>query len=148
MNGQQTSAGPHRRAVLTAGGALLTSSIFTGKVKGANDRLALAVIGMGNMGTGHLRRLLKMPEVAVKSVCDVYAPNLERAVAVANGKVPGVKDFRKILADRSVDAVCIAAPDHWGLVDVIAIVATEPNSSSGLSAQVRTVTTPPASSKQ
>ena len=63
MNGQQTSAGPHRRAVLTAGGALLTSSIFTGKVKGANDRLALAVIGMGNMGTGHLRRLLKMPKL-------------------------------------------------------------------------------------
>jgi predicted dehydrogenase len=50
------------------------------------------------------------------AVCDVYQPALDKAVAAATkaGKtVKAVKDFREILADKSVDAVCISTPDHW-----------------------------------
>jgi len=53
----------------------------------------------------------------VAAVCDVYRPALERAVAQAGKSgfrgVKPVKDFREILLDRSIDAVCIATPDHW-----------------------------------
>ena len=52
----------------------------------------------------------------VGAVCDVYQPHLERAAALARrqGSTPKeVKDFREILADRSIDFVCIATPDHW-----------------------------------
>lgn len=52
----------------------------------------------------------------MKAVCDVYQPNLERAAALARkgGHQPReVRDFREILADKSIDAVCISTPDHW-----------------------------------
>jgi predicted dehydrogenase len=65
------------------------------------------------MGTGNLKFAMKHPEVAVVTVCDVYQPNRDRAAAIAGNRPKPVKDFREILADKSVDAVCISTPDHW-----------------------------------
>src|SRR3954466_13433823 len=98
--------------------AALTTSLFTGAVKGANDRISVGVIGMGRMGTANLGVAMKQPNVEIAAVCDVYQPHLEKAVAMtargAGGKAArGVTDFRQILADKSIDVVCIATPDHW-----------------------------------
>jgi len=85
-------------------------------MKGANDRISLGFVGVGVMGTENLRVAAKQPGVAVAAVCDVYQPHLERAAALArrDGHQPKeVRDFRQILADRSIDAICISAPDHW-----------------------------------
>src|SRR5262245_54811118 len=112
-----------RRNFLKGAGAALTTQIFTGRVRGANDRIAVSVIGMGRMGMSNLSFALRQPEVEVVSVCDVYQPHLEKAVA-ASARGPkgepevrkparGIKDFREILRDKSIDAVCIATPDHW-----------------------------------
>jgi len=106
-----------------AASAALTTSIFTGNVKGANGRIRVALIGMGRMGMSNLGFAMKQPDVEIVSVCDVYQPHLEKAVA-ASGRsaegVPdsrpqakGVKDFREVFEDKSVDAVCISTPDHW-----------------------------------
>jgi predicted dehydrogenase len=107
----------HRRDFLrTAGAAGLTSSLFTGRVRGANDRISVAFIGVGTMGSGNLGYALRIPEAQPVAVCDVYQPNLERAEAQARragAQVKGIKDFREILADKSIDAVCISTPDHW-----------------------------------
>ena len=106
-----------RRDLLKSGAAALTTAIFTGRVKGANDRIAVGHIGMGAMGSGNLGYALKLAnDVEPVAVCDVYQPTLERAVATAAkaGKtVKAVRDFREILADKSIDAVCISTPDHW-----------------------------------
>jgi predicted dehydrogenase len=67
------------------------------------------------MGSENLRAGIKNGAQAV-AVCDVYQPNLERAAAIARreGQQPKeVRDFREILADKSIDAVCISTPDHW-----------------------------------
>jgi predicted dehydrogenase len=108
---------PARREFLkAAGGAALTTSIFPGKVKGANDRVSMAWIGVGAMGSGNLGFGMKTPGVQPVAVCDVWQPNLERAQAAARKggfEVKAVKDFREILADKSIDAVCISTPDHW-----------------------------------
>lgn len=101
-----------RRDFLKSASAALTTSIFTGNVKGANDRIALGVIGPGARGLLDMQTAMAQPGVDVVAVCDVYQPNLEKAVA-ANPKAKAVRDFREILADKSVDAVCIATPDHW-----------------------------------
>ena len=85
-------------------------------MKGANDRIAMGFIGVGTMGTDNLRYAMQMPEVQPVAICDVYRPHRERAVGVADKggfQVKAVADFREILADRSIDAVCIATPDHW-----------------------------------
>ena len=105
-----------RRAFLATGGAALTTSLFTGRIKGANDRISLAFIGVGVMGTENLRAGIRQPGTQVAAVCDVYQPHLERAGAIvrrAGQQAKEVKDFRQILADKSIDAVCISAPDHW-----------------------------------
>ena len=112
-----------RREFLKAAGAALTTSIFTGNVRGANDRLRIAFIGTGRMGTSSLETAVNMPGVEVPVVCDVYQPNLEKAVAASargakgapgvRSPAKGITDFREVLADKSIDAVNISTPDHW-----------------------------------
>jgi len=105
-----------RRNFLTATGAALTTSLFTGNVKGANDRVSAAFIGVGRMGQSNLGFAMRQPGLQVSAICDVYQPNLERAVAAARkgGQEPReVRDFREILADKSIDVVNISTPDHW-----------------------------------
>jgi predicted dehydrogenase len=108
--------GSSRREVLKTAGAAFATSFFTGKVKGANDRVAVGFIGVGAMGSENLGYAMKVPGFVPAAVCDVYQPHLERAEAAARqgGFQPkAVKDFRDILADKSIDAVCISTPDHW-----------------------------------
>ncbi len=96
--------------------AALTTSILNGSVKGANNRVNVGFIGMGAMGSGNLGYAMKTPQVQAVAVCDVYQPHLERAQAQAKKagfEVKAVKDFREIMTDKSIDAVCIATPDHW-----------------------------------
>jgi predicted dehydrogenase len=105
-----------RRDVFKGVGAVFTASLFTGKIRGANDRVAVGFIGLGAMGSGNLGYAMKVPEAQPVAVCDVYQPHLERAVEAARKRdvqVKAVKDFREIIADRSIDAVCISTPDHW-----------------------------------
>ncbi len=108
-----------RRGFLkTAGAAGVTVNLFTKRLQGANDRIALAFIGTGAQGISNLRNALAAQDQAqVVAVCDVYRPALEKAAAAVRtqyGSDPkSVKDFREILADKSVDAVCISTPDHW-----------------------------------
>ena len=104
-----------RRASLALGTAF-TTSIFTGQVKGANDRVAVGFIGLGAMGSGNLGYSMKVPGLQPAALCDVYQPHLERAEASARRggyEIKGTDDFRKIIADKSIDAVCISTPDHW-----------------------------------
>src|SRR5579862_5044239 len=106
---------PARRDFLKTAGAAFTTSIFTGNVKGANDRITGGFIGVGVMGSENLKVALKHG-VEVKAVCDVYQPNLEKAGAMvtrAEQKAKEIRDFREVLADKSIDFVCIATPDHW-----------------------------------
>ncbi len=103
-----------RRDFLKASGAAaLTTSIFTGSVKGANDKVAVAFIGMGKMGRSNLGIAMRQENVAVHSVCDIFDRNLKMASEMAKGQAREIRDFREILADKSVDAVCISTPDHW-----------------------------------
>ncbi|MDX1979944.1 MAG: Gfo/Idh/MocA family oxidoreductase [Bryobacteraceae bacterium] len=103
---------PRRDFMKAAGAAAFTTNLFTGKLKGANDKVNTAFIGMGRMGTGNLGYAKKQDNVAVTHVCDVYKPNLDKAASMAP-EAKAIRDFREILADKSVDAVCISTPDHW-----------------------------------
>ena len=105
-----------RRDFLKAAGAAVAGAAAPQRGWSANDRIALGFIGMGVMGTENLQAAMEQPGVAVAAVCDVYQPHLERAGAVARrkGHQPReLADFRALLADSSIDAVCISTPDHW-----------------------------------
>jgi predicted homoserine dehydrogenase-like protein len=71
-----------RRDFLKAAGcAALTTSLFTGDIKGANDKVNVAFIGVGRMGSGYAGYAAKVPGFEIVAVCDVYQPALERAEA-------------------------------------------------------------------
>src|SRR5215472_18543699 len=116
MDNQSDTSGSRRAFFKTATAAALTTNIFTGNLRGANDRVAVGFIGLGTMGSGNLGYAMKVPEAQPAALCDVYQPHLERAEAAAlkgGYQIKGVKDFREILANKSIDAVCISTPDHW-----------------------------------
>ena len=86
-----------RRDAIAAGTAF-TTSLFTGQVRGANDKVRVGFIGLGAMGSGNLGYAMKVPDVEPAALCDVYQPHLERAEAAARrgGFQPkSVKDFRE-----------------------------------------------------
>jgi predicted dehydrogenase len=83
----------------------------------AKETVVVGVIGTGGMGTHHVRGLAARKDVRIAYVCDVDAKRLAAAaknVEAGGGQAPkAVKDLRKVLDDRGVDAVFIATPDHW-----------------------------------
>jgi predicted dehydrogenase len=112
---QNPLGGLNRREFMAAAGTVLTSSLFTGNIKGANDRVTAGFIGVGKQGMTDFQGAIA-DGVEPIAFCDVYQPTLEASVAAAAkaGKsVKAVKDFRDVLADKSIDFVCIATPDHW-----------------------------------
>jgi len=104
---------PDRRDFLKSSTAVLTTSLFTGQIRGANDRIAAAFIGMGKMGCSNLSFAMRQDNLVTVAVCDVFELNLEWAVRDSKNQAKPYRDFREILADKSIDVVCISTPDHW-----------------------------------
>jgi predicted dehydrogenase len=81
------------------------------------EKVVVAVMGLNGRGTVLGRVFGKTANAEVAYVCDVDSQVLAKgltAVGEAQGKAPkGVADFRRALDDKSVDALVIAAPDHW-----------------------------------
>jgi predicted dehydrogenase len=97
-----------------AGGtvALAASGVLPGKrILGANDRVRFALIGAGGRGTAILKAALRCQNIEAVAVADVYARRLERVKRYIPQAKP-CKDFRRLLDDRSIDAVLIATPQH------------------------------------
>jgi predicted dehydrogenase len=99
-----------RRAFL--GGAALAANA-TRTALGANDRIRLGLLGAGGRGRHVARVFATHPDCLVAAVCDVYQPNLEQAKADTGGAADAYADYRRVLERKDIDAVLIAAPDHW-----------------------------------
>jgi predicted dehydrogenase len=84
---------------------------------GADDKITAAVVGTNGRGLAHIDCLTSLPGVEIKYICDVDTRAVEKGIketAKKQTSVPqGLGDFRKMLADPSVDVVTIATPDHW-----------------------------------
>jgi predicted dehydrogenase len=71
------------------------------------------VIGAGGRGTLVMTTFQKDAAVRVAAICDVYEPNLERAATTAGTKPKLYRNYKELLADRDIQAVLIATPEHW-----------------------------------
>jgi predicted dehydrogenase len=82
-----------------------------------SEKVVVAVMGLNGRGSVLANVFAKSPNAAVAAVCDVDSTVLAKAVAaVAKAQTPSPKplaDFRRALDDKSIDALVIAAPDHW-----------------------------------
>jgi len=107
-------------AVVVAGSAALSSTALSyARIAGANDRISLGHIGVGNRGSeldGIVARLKDQKNVEMTAVCDLWSHNLELAIA-ANQKYYGrapraLQHPQELLALKDVDAVVISTPEH------------------------------------
>lgn len=80
------------------------------KVKAANNQVQFAVIGTGGRGQYHLEHLNKIDSGRCVAACDIYEPNLKKAISVSRDKPQGFKDYREVLSRQDVEAVIIATP--------------------------------------
>lgn len=81
-------------------------------VSGANERIRAGIIGSGGRGR-FLMGQFKELGVELATVCDVYQPNLEAGLKEATTGAKPVTDYRRMLDDKSLDAVIVSTPDHW-----------------------------------
>ena len=100
-----------------AGFTLVASPGFPAWLSTPGDTVRVAVMGLNGRGTVLARTFARAAHAEVAYVCDVDSLVLAKgvsAVASAQSKAPkGLGDFRKALEDKDVDALVIAAPDHW-----------------------------------
>jgi predicted dehydrogenase len=105
-----------KTALAGVGLAAATASVPALGAGDANEKLVVAVMGLGR-GMGHVSALLKIPNVEIAHLCDVDSSRMESARKEVerslNKAPPGTQDFRRILDDKSVDAIFIATPNHW-----------------------------------
>lgn len=112
MSGVQLS----RRTFLHTGAALssaaLTASSYA-RVIGANDRIGVGFIGHGLIGSRHLLDFQAQPDVNLVALSETHADRLAGGLAIMGPQARGCRDFRELLDDADVDAVCVSTPDHW-----------------------------------
>jgi predicted dehydrogenase len=112
---------PTRRDFLkTVGGAAATAPIVLraqtsapSQAPSSNDRIRFAAIGVGIRGQQDLLSALRTPGVELVAAADVYDGRLTLARERWGSQLFTTRDYREVLARRDVDAVLIAAPDHW-----------------------------------
>ncbi len=108
------------------------------RIAGANEKVRVGFIGVGNRGSQMLSTFMSMKDCEVAALCDIYEPYITRDRSKVEpryirdmpgqiplmgeefpGKVERYADYRKLLENKSVDAVCIATPDHWHALQTI-----------------------------
>jgi predicted dehydrogenase len=94
------------------------------RAMGANDRVNLIVVGIGGRGRDHLNNYAALQENCnILGVCDVNQAARERGQAqVEKAGLPKPKeydDMKKAFADKEVDAVSFATPNHWHALGTI-----------------------------
>jgi predicted dehydrogenase len=103
----------------TAATAGLTTAFSYSRIHGANDRIRLGFIALGNRGDQVLDGFLAHKDCEVISICDIYQPYLDFAAKKIGASPKQFKDYRKLLELKDVDAVVINTPDHWHALQTI-----------------------------
>ncbi len=123
VNNRKT-AGSTRRQFLQSTTAVGSSFIIMGTkatagIKGANDRVRIAVAGLNGRGQSHIEGWSKADNVEIAHVIDPDSSVLQRRLKAlekrADGKLTtsGLADFRDALDDKNLDAISVATPNHW-----------------------------------
>ena len=108
---------PSRREFVQVTAAATAATVLRARgVLGANERINVGLIGCGGRGSGVWQRFLKQPDVNPVAVSDVYEPFLRRT---AGETIAAVKDFRRLLDRKDIDAVIVATPDHWHAIQTV-----------------------------
>ena len=93
----------------------ITQPAWGANVRGANDDIRVAIVGLKGKGQEHLR-YFRLPGVRIAAICDCDTQYLEPEIQKFKDrgeKVNAYIDYRKLLDDKEVDVVVLPIPDHW-----------------------------------
>ncbi len=124
--GEARNASCTRRRFLARTGAsaaglpfvIARSSLAAASRPAPSDRITMGAIGLGIRGTRNMRTFMEIGDVRVLAICDVFGSQRQKAKAIVdhhNGDkdCAAYIDFRDLIARDDIEAVSIAAPDHW-----------------------------------
>jgi len=110
-----------RYFLLSAAGA--GSAMAASNVKSPNDTVRVAVVGLRGQGKSHINAYSAMKNVEIAALCDVDESVLAQRVKDVeskSGKKPATYiELRKLLEDKTIDAVSIATPNHQHTLQTI-----------------------------
>jgi predicted dehydrogenase len=96
--------------------AAAAAAVRSSALSSANDTVRVACVGVRGQGQSHIRAYAKMPNVEIAALCDVdesvLAQRLQDAEKLTKKRPAGFTDLRKLLEDKSIDAISIATPNH------------------------------------
>src|SRR5947209_16852742 len=96
------------------------AAIAAPSVLGANEQLRVAVIGCGGRARALMQALVKVPDVRIAAVCDVWDHNLAEGGKLAAPGAFATKRYQDVLDRKDIDAVLVGTPDHWHALLTIA----------------------------
>lgn len=103
-------------AALTIGGMGMSAASYR-RIIGANDTVVIAVAGVNGRGIANIQAVLGCTGTEISHICDVDSRAVNKGIEEVNkitgSKPAGIEDIRKLLENKSVDAITIATPDHW-----------------------------------
>jgi predicted dehydrogenase len=108
-----------KNTVLVTSGIIAVPTIIPSCAKGANDKIALGMIGTGEHGIlWNMKHYFDVPDCRIVAVCDVDKSRMLKAKhtvdeTVGDRSCKTYSDFRELLAWKEIDAVQISTPDHW-----------------------------------
>ncbi|MCJ7447705.1 MAG: Gfo/Idh/MocA family oxidoreductase [Bacteroidales bacterium] len=112
-------------AAIAIGGMKLNAKSYK-SIQGANDRVTVAVIGIGGQGGTHINSFCGLKDkknVRLKTICDAdekFFPERIKTVQSRTGETPvTVWDMRRVLEDKEIDAVSFAVPNFWHALGTI-----------------------------
>lgn len=105
------------KSAATGAGVISLTLAQQARAASANDKIRMGAIGCGGQGTSLARSFASQGDVELAYICDVDQGRAEKAaeqVQSQTGQRPQiVADLRRVLDDKSIDAVTVATPDHW-----------------------------------
>jgi predicted dehydrogenase len=96
-----------------AKGAALATALSYSRIFGANERVGVGYIGVGNRGDQVHDAFLEHGDQQTVAICDLRDDYMDLAMKKSRATPKKYKDYKKLIEDKSVDAVVIATPDHW-----------------------------------
>jgi predicted dehydrogenase len=108
-----------RDFVKSTAAAGLATALSSARILGANDRIRLGCIALGNRGDQVLDAFLSHKDCRVVAVCDIYQPYMDFAAKKIGESPAQFKDYRRLLEVKDIDGLVICSPDHWHALQTI-----------------------------
>ncbi len=103
----------------SATAASLTTALSYSRIFGANDRVRVGFIALGNRGDQVLDAFLANKDAEIPAICDIHQPYMDFASKKIGAAPRQFKDYRKLIELKDLDAIAVCTPDHWHALQMI-----------------------------